>query len=81
MNKTADEISEFLANRMAYYAELTFEQIDINKDIASFRVDSILIVNITAELEDWLSISLNPAILWEMGSIAATAEWIVENES
>ena len=81
MNKTSNEISDFLVNRIAHYAELTYEQIDINQDIATFRVDSILIVNITAELEDWLSISLNPAILWEMGTIAATSEWIVENES
>lgn len=80
MTKTSSEISEFLANRIAHYTELPFEQIDINKDISAFRVDSILIVNITAELEDWLSVNLNPAILWEMGTIAATAEWIVENE-
>ncbi len=80
MNKTTDEISEFLAKHIAHYAELAIDQIDINKDISSFRVDSILMVNITSELEDWLSISLNPAILWEMGTIAATSEWIVENE-
>ena len=80
MNKTSAEISQWLVARIAHYSETSPENIDINSDIATFRLDSLLMVNITAEMEEWLGMEVNPTLLWEMRTIAASAEWIVENQ-
>jgi len=80
MNKTSAEISEWLVARIAHYAETAPENVDVDSDIATFRLDSLIMVNITAELEEWLEMEVNPTLLWEMRTIAASAEWIVENQ-
>ncbi len=80
MTKTSAEISSWLSSRIAYYAELSADSIDIEADISTFRLDSLLMVNITSELSDWMGVDINPTILWEMRTIAATSEWVAENQ-
>ncbi|MCE7068126.1 acyl carrier protein [Dyadobacter sp. CY326] len=80
MNKTYTEISDWIIERIAHHAQLPSSEITANTEIASLRIDSLLMVNITSELEEWLGMELSPSIFWEMGTIAATTEWILENQ-
>ncbi|CAG5008219.1 hypothetical protein DYBT9275_04221 [Dyadobacter sp. CECT 9275] len=80
MKKSSLEIANWLAARIAHYAQVDPETINIETEIAVYRLDSLLMVNITSELEEWLGTEVNPTLLWEMRTIAATADWIVENE-
>jgi len=80
MNKTYTEISGWITERIAHHAELESEKVALDTDIVNFRLDSLLMVNITSELEEWLGMELSPSIFWEMGTIAATTEWILENQ-
>ncbi len=80
MTKTTAEISSWLTSRIAYFAETGPENIDVDADISVFRIDSLLMVNITTELGEWMEMEINPTILWEMRTIAATSEWIADNQ-
>ncbi|MCF2520678.1 acyl carrier protein [Dyadobacter sp. CY351] len=80
MDKTYTEISGWIIERIAHHAELNPEKVTTDTDIVNFRLDSLLMVNITSELEEWLGMELSPSIFWEMGTIAATTEWILENQ-
>ncbi|SKC08788.1 acyl carrier protein [Dyadobacter psychrophilus] len=80
MNKTYTEISGWIIERIAHHAELESEQIKLDTEIVNFRLDSLLMVNITSELEEWLGMELSPSIFWEMGTIGATTNWILENQ-
>lgn len=80
MNKTYTEISDWIIERIAQHAELDPKEISAHTEIVNFRLDSLLMVNITSELEEWLGMELSPSIFWEMGTVAATTEWILENQ-
>ncbi|CAG5073154.1 hypothetical protein DYBT9623_04658 [Dyadobacter sp. CECT 9623] len=80
MNKTFTEISGWIIHNIALHAEMDPAQVLPDANIANFRLDSLVLVNITADLEEWLGMELSPSIFWEMGTIAATTQWILENQ-
>ncbi|KQS23890.1 acyl carrier protein [Dyadobacter sp. Leaf189] len=80
MNKTFTEISGWIVESIARHAEMDPTQVQVDADIVNFRLDSLILVNITADLEEWLGMELSPSIFWEMGTIAATTHWILENQ-
>ena len=80
MDKNFTEISEWIIGRIASIAEVDPHHITPDTEIASLRMDSLLMVNITSDLEEWLGMELSPSIFWEMGTVAATTHWILENQ-
>ncbi|WP_138480238.1 acyl carrier protein [Dyadobacter bucti] len=80
MNKSFTEISGWIVEHIALHAEMDPKEIALDTDIINFRMDSLLMVSITSELEEWLGMELSPSIFWEMGTIAATTQWILENQ-
>ena len=80
MNKSFTEISDWIVKNIAHHAEMDPAEITLDTDIVNFRLDSLVLVNITSELEEWLGMELSPSIFWEMGTIAATTNWILENQ-
>ena len=80
MQKTFTEISDWIIAHISKHAEIDPAHIALDTDIVNFRLDSLLLVNITTDLEEWLGMELSPSIFWEMGTIAATTQWIVENQ-
>jgi len=80
MPKTFSEISEWIAAKISKHAEIDPSQVAIDADIVHFRLDSLILVNITTELEEYVGMELSPSIFWEMGTINATTQWIVEHQ-
>lgn len=80
MTRTSAEISSWLAERIAFYSEVEKESIDVKADISSFRLDSLLMVNVTSELGEWMEMDIHPTLLWEMRTIEAISEWIIDNQ-
>jgi acyl carrier protein len=80
MNKSFTEISGWIVEQIALHAEMDPKEVALDTEIINFRMDSLLMVNITSELEEWLGMELSPSIFWEMGTIAATTQWILENQ-
>ncbi|WAC10558.1 acyl carrier protein [Dyadobacter pollutisoli] len=80
MTKNFNEISGWIVERISEHAEIDPSEVALDTDIVNFRLDSLLLVSITSELEEWLGMELNPSLFWEMGTIAATTNWILENQ-
>jgi acyl carrier protein len=80
MPKTFTEISGWIAENISKHAEIDPSEVGIDTDIVNFRLDSLILVNITTELEEYIGMELSPSIFWEMGTIAATSQWIAENQ-
>ena len=80
MPKTFTEISEWISAHISKHAGIDPSEVSIDADIAHFRLDSLILVNITTELEEYIPMELSPSIFWEMRTIAATSQWIAENQ-
>lgn len=80
MSKNYTEISDWIRENISRHAEIDPSEVGLETDIVSFRLDSLILVNITTELEEYLGMDLSPSIFWEMGTIAATSQWILENQ-
>lgn len=80
MPKTFTEISEWIAVHISKHAGINSSEVAIDADITHFRLDSLILVNITTELEEYVGMELSPSIFWEMRTIAATSQWIAENQ-
>lgn len=80
MPKTFTEISDWIVASISRHAEIDPSEVQIDSSIVNFRLDSLILVNITTELEEYMGMELNPAIFWEMGTIEATTQWILDNQ-
>jgi acyl carrier protein len=64
MQKTFTEISDWITAHISKHAEIEPSEITLDTDIVNFRLDSLLLVNITTDLEEWLGMELSPSIFW-----------------
>lgn len=80
MPKTFTEISNWITANISRHAEIDPSEVALDTDIVHFRLDSLILVNITTELEDYIGMELSPSIFWEMRTIGATSQWIAENQ-
>ncbi|GGN12635.1 hypothetical protein GCM10010967_55830 [Dyadobacter beijingensis] len=80
MPKSLTEISDWITAKISNHAQIDPSEVALDADIVHFRLDSLILVNITTELEDYVGMELSPSIFWEMRTIAATSEWIAENQ-
>lgn len=80
MPKTFTEISEWITANISKHAGIDPSEAAPDTDIVNFRLDSLILVNITTELEEYIGMELSPSIFWEMRTIAATSQWIAENQ-
>lgn len=80
MPKTFSEISDWITANISKHAGMDPAEVEPDADIVHFRLDSLILVNITTELEDFIGMELSPSIFWEMRTIAATSQWIAENQ-
>jgi acyl carrier protein len=80
MPKTFIEISDWITANISKHAQIDVSDVAPDTDIADFRLDSLILVNITTELEEYLGMELSASIFWEMRTIAATSQWIAENQ-
>jgi|GEM_PF-1054593 len=75
--KTREEIETWLRERIAKEIKTTAEAVPVNVLFTNFGLDSIVIVTLVTDLEDWLKVSLDPTIFWEYPSIEALSEWLI----
>lgn len=80
MSKNFTEITEWIAVNISKHAGINPSEVELDADIVHFRLDSLILVNITTELEEYVGMELSPSIFWEMRTIAATSQWIAENQ-
>lgn len=67
-------IQQFILSKLAALQQLPEEDIDIHGSMFQMGLDSSGALALTGELEDWLGVLLDPAILWEYSTISQLAD-------
>lgn len=75
--KTKQEIVSWLQTQIAAETKTEPARIATNVPFTDYGLDSIIIVTLVTNLEEWLNTSLDPTIFWEFPSIEALADWLV----
>jgi len=70
----AQAICDWLAAQIGQRSGRSAAQIDIHQPFVSFGLDSVALVGISGELEDWLGKKVSPTLLYGYPTIAALAE-------
>ena len=73
---TEEAIVDFLVVNMANYLNILPEQISPHKTFARNGLNSITAVNLTADLQNWLSIELEPVSFWEYTTIKSLSRYL-----
>jgi len=76
--KTSEEIKTWLQARVAKEIKGKPETVSFSAPFASYGLDSIVIVTLVDDLEEWLGVSLDPTIFWEYPTIEALTDWLVK---
>lgn len=66
----ANEIEGWLVERLASYAELRIEEIDVRIPFERYGLDSRTAASLSGELEEWLGVSIPATLLWDYPTIA-----------
>jgi len=75
---TADQVSEWLVDKIATRLRVAPEQVDTTKYFDEFGLDSMEALMLSAELEKWLGFELEPTALWYHPTIPDLAGYISE---
>lgn len=67
------QIERWLADYVAKLAQMSPAAIDIERPFSHFELDSIATVEMTADIEDWLGVRLEPTLIWDYPTIARLA--------
>ena len=71
--ETPAGVERWIAAHVARTARLGVDEIDVAQPFSHYALDSVATVELTADLEDWLSLRLAPTLLWDYPSIALLA--------
>lgn len=55
-------------------------EIDIRQPFSAYALDSAAAADMTAQLEDWLGVSLSPTLIWDYPSIEQLARHLAQLE-
>lgn len=66
-------VEQWLINRVAALAKRTEQDIDVTLPFSHYELDSLLTVQLTADLEDWLGRALPPTLFWDYPTTRALA--------
>ena len=76
VNPQQENIQNWLIANLAGRLGLSAEEININEPFANYGLDSLQAVRLSAELEDWLKIKLNPTLAYDYPTIASLATYL-----
>ena len=72
-----DELARFACTRIAEYIDVKPEQIDVDGDLAALGLDSSDAVVLAAELEEWLSLEIEPELFLRYSELRPALEEIL----
>ncbi len=77
---TEHDIQDWLRSRVAHYLKIDPHQVALEEPLASYGLESAVVVTVTAELEELLGYELDPAFLfWEYPTIQEMAIYLSTN--
>ncbi len=79
-NNTVDTVQTWIVEWLAKKLRLTVKQIDVSQSFAVYGIDSVMAVDLSFELGEWLQQSLDATILWNFPTIAALAQHLARHQ-
>ena len=74
-------IEHWLMDYVAKISRQDVASVDVDHPFSHYDLDSIAAVEMTADIEDWLSVRLEPTLIWDYPSIARLASYLSELKS
>ncbi|MBL1208761.1 hybrid fatty acyl-AMP ligase/type I polyketide synthase [Geminocystis sp. GBBB08] len=74
-------IQNWLKENIAQRIGVKPQQIDIYQPFINYGLDSVQVVRLTAELEDWLDSRLSPTLAYDYPNIAQLSEYLAEEKT
>src|SRR5581483_12078283 len=74
MLKSQEIIEAWLIEQLARLTGLDPQRIDVDRPLAGYGLDSIVSVELTADLEEWLGSPVPETLLWDAPTVRALAE-------
>jgi acyl carrier protein len=75
---TAENIRTWLIERVAYYLDEPAETIDPGAPLAEIGVDSVYAFTLCGEVEDTLSVTVEPSLIWNVENLVDLTDHIVK---
>lgn len=72
------EVLNWLTLRFADWLEVVAHELDPQRPISSYGLDSISAVTLSVQLEDELGVELDTAVLWDRPTLESLAEHLWE---
>ncbi|WP_164851395.1 acyl carrier protein [Larkinella soli] len=72
-------MEEWLVQQLAKELRVEASAIDPHRAITSYRLDSVVVVTLAVDLEEWLGVAIDPSIFWEFQTIADISHWLVND--
>lgn len=76
---TFETISKWLQKSIANLIDEKPESISIYKSFPSFGLDSVVIVTLSVDLENWLGVELDPTVFYEFSTIEEITNWLISD--
>lgn len=78
--KTSEEIENWLREKVG--AEIKIKPEDVSADVtfAAYGLDSLAIVTLAGDLEEWLGMSIDPTVFWEYPTIKDLTDWLLSED-
>ena len=73
-----ETIENWLIDTLATLLGVDNEEINLEKSIFAYGLDSSVAVSITGDLETWLDLELDPTLFWEYPKISELAKYLVD---
>ncbi len=77
-NNKQQVIQTWLVSQIAQRLGASPDEIDLEEPFASYGLDSVQAVRLSAELEDWLGLKLPPTLAYDYPTIARLARYLAE---
>ncbi len=74
-----NQIQAWLIENLAQRLGVPTSEIGINEPFASFGLNSVAAVNLSADLEDWLEIKLSPTVVYDYPNIVELAAYLSQS--
>lgn len=75
------DIQSWLVAKLAEKLHCSPQEIDIHAEFASYGLDSVAIVSLSGELENWLGERLDPTLAYNYPSIASLSKYLTQRHS
>lgn len=78
MADSTDQLRAWLIERVAYYAERSADDVDPSVPLSSYGLDSVYALTLCGDIEDHLSLRIEPAAAWDFRTIDALLGYLVK---